>query len=101
MGSNGQQLWIYLPRHSGKVRVSGKNQNYQQVQWDGVSGEFPFGEGDPNRIWGVRTDSWWWKGPVQIWWDDSAGTTHTFSSNVPVSQPADYFTVAWDKPGGV
>ena len=101
MADNGQQLWIYLPLNSGKVRVSGSNQNGEQVEWNGDSNEFPYGLGNPNRSWGARTDGWWWKGPAQIWWNDSSGTTHNFATNVPVNQPAAYFSVAFDAPGGI
>jgi hypothetical protein len=34
---------------------------------------------------GFTTNNWWWKGNVQIWWNDSAGNTHTFQASVPVN----------------
>lgn len=71
MGSNGQQLTIYLPAGTGKVRVAGTNQNNQQVIWDGVATQNWQG---PYFV--AATVDRWWKGPVQIWYNDSQGTTH-------------------------
>jgi hypothetical protein len=88
MGNNGQQLQIYLPSGPGKVRVSGTNQNGQTVTWDGVAAQ------GLENFYGVVTQTngvgWWWKGDAQVWWNDSAGQTHTFKvRNIPVQQLQD------------
>ncbi len=31
------------------------------------------------------TNGWWWKGKADIWWNDSAGQSHDFSTDVPVN----------------
>lgn len=101
MGNNGQQLMGCLPLGSTKVRVVGANQSAAVVQWNGVAGN-AWCQGmiqDPKSVgpapqstgfssWGFTTNDWWWKGNVQIWWDDSAGKTHAFQASVPVNAPA-------------
>ena len=101
MGNNGQQLMGCLPLGSTKVRVSGTNQINRSAQWDGVAGnawcqgdtQVPAPDGSHRMVWetlgwssyGFTTNGWWWKGNVQIWWNDSAGNTHTFQASVPVN----------------
>jgi len=107
MADNGQRLIIILPEGSTKVRVSGPNEDGRTVEWNGVAGYWyrdnPFTDPKitnyygaiPGNKWPSRakgfpdpqddgTDqAWWWKGTCQIWYNDSAGKTHTFSTNVP------------------
>jgi hypothetical protein len=90
MGSNGQQLIVELPGGSSKVRISGTNQNNQQVQWDGVASTLATPPSVAGLL-GVFTNGWWWKGKVDIWYNDSAGNTQYFSTNVPVSYPSDFY----------
>jgi hypothetical protein len=97
MGKNGQQLYVSLPSRAGKVKISGPNQTGKTEQWDGVAGPLFDIVGQaisPEQAgWGVRTEGWWWKDKVQIWYD-SEGKTHAMTVDVPVSQPLDWFPVA-------
>jgi hypothetical protein len=78
LGDNGQQLVVLLPTGTTKVRISGFNQNSKNVQWDGVAGILnasTFAGNFPGGF-GAVTTGWWWKYKVDIWYNDSAGTTH-------------------------
>ncbi|MBV8212419.1 MAG: hypothetical protein JOZ08_04235 [Verrucomicrobia bacterium] len=86
---NGVQIGFVAPRGTGKIRISGQNQNGAVAEWNGVA--------DPNSdgaTVSTVTSNWWWKGTVQIWYNDGSGKTHFFTANVPsVDLQDDTYTV--------
>lgn len=56
MAENGYQIIYYAEGETKDVAIRGHNQDGHWVEWRGQS--------DERGV--VRTDDWWWKGPVQI-----------------------------------
>jgi hypothetical protein len=73
MGSNGQQLSIFLPNGSTKVQVAGTNQNNDHVIWQGVA--YAWIIQNPQNVYIAATYNWWWKGAAEVWFDDFTGRT--------------------------
>jgi hypothetical protein len=88
MGSNGQQLSIFLPNGSTKVQVAGTNQNNDHVIWQGVA--YAWIIQNPQNVYIAATYNWWWKGAAEVWFDDFTGRTFYFTTPpIPVSQSYD------------
>jgi hypothetical protein len=90
MGKNGQQVVVYLPPGTGKVRFSGTNQDNQARLFDTYAVDDPLS----HSLIAAAGDNWWWKGHMDIWYNDSAGTTHQMVADIPVSQSDDYYRLA-------
>ena len=90
MGSNGQQLSIFVPNGTTKVQVAGTNQNNDHVTWQGsAAGPWPFNP-NPQQVYLAATLDWWWKGVAEVWYNDSTGQTYYFKTPpVPVSYDDD------------
>jgi len=93
---------VYAPTGAGKVRISGSNQQGQVVEWNGVCKELydpvrTLGEG---VYYGVQTDNWWWKGKVDIWWNDSNATAQYLSTDIPVNQLGNWWVLTLNDPAG-
>ena len=95
MGSNGQQLSIFLPNGSTKVQVAGTNQNNDHVIWHGVAAGPWIGNPNPQQVYIAGTLDWWWKGVAEVWFDDPTGKTLYFTTEpIPVSSSDDTVFVA-------
>jgi hypothetical protein len=90
MGSNGQQVIIYLAPGTGKVRFSGTNQDNQPRLFDTSAVNDPLSQ----TFLAAAGDNWWRKGHMDIWYNDSAGTTHHVVADIPKSQSDDYARLA-------
>ena len=72
MVTNGQQIYFSGPRGTGKVKITGKNQNNILSTWEGTA------DADGNAF----TENWWFKGKVEVEYEVN-GTTQNRVYNVP------------------
>jgi hypothetical protein len=79
MATNGQQVYVHGPRGTGRVSVTGHNQDNIVSTWTGSADI----EGN------AFTKSWWFKGDVEVQYDLN-GQTYAKKVEVPGSGPDTY-----------